>query len=37
MELQQRGIVTSKAWVLDGGVKEFVAKYEDNSTLVSKL
>ncbi|KAF8605085.1 hypothetical protein BDV93DRAFT_537565 [Ceratobasidium sp. AG-I] len=36
-ELQQRGIVTSKAWVLDGGVKEFVAKYGDNAALVLKL
>ncbi|KAG8739638.1 hypothetical protein FRC10_005374 [Ceratobasidium sp. 414] len=37
MELQKRGIETSKAWVLDGGVKKFCELYGDNERLVSKL
>ncbi|KAF8598527.1 hypothetical protein BDV93DRAFT_398789, partial [Ceratobasidium sp. AG-I] len=35
-ELQSRGIETSKAWILDGGVKQFGAAYRDNSDLVTK-
>jgi arsenical-resistance protein 2 len=37
MELQKRGIETSQAWVLDGGVKRFGEIYGNDEKLVSKL
>ncbi|KAG9125973.1 hypothetical protein FRC07_005381 [Ceratobasidium sp. 392] len=37
MELRKRGIETSKAWILDGGVKRFCELYGDSERLVFTL
>ncbi|CAE6396157.1 unnamed protein product [Rhizoctonia solani] len=36
-QLKQVGITTSKAWILDGGIKRFESLYRDNDKLVVKL
>ncbi|CAE7129330.1 unnamed protein product [Rhizoctonia solani] len=36
-QLKQLGITTSKAWVLDGGIKRFEILYGDSDNLVEKL
>ncbi|KAJ1303028.1 hypothetical protein OPQ81_011229 [Rhizoctonia solani] len=36
-QLKQLGITTSKAWILDGGIKRFGTLYGENDKLVSKF
>ncbi|CUA69480.1 hypothetical protein RSOLAG22IIIB_14034 [Rhizoctonia solani] len=36
-QIKQFGITTSKAWILDGGIKRFESLYGDDDKLVVKL
>ncbi|KDN35158.1 hypothetical protein RSAG8_11803, partial [Rhizoctonia solani AG-8 WAC10335] len=36
-QLKQLGITSSKAWILDGGIKRFESLYRDEDKLVGKL